>query len=71
MFRDLASPKPFVTFDDFGDSALIFNVHFYTEDSFLIPAIKSKLRYVILKQLRDNNIVIPFPQRDVHLIANA
>lgn len=60
-------PEPFVQFDDFGDSALMFSVHYYTEDSFSDPKIKSRIRYNIDTAFRNNKVTIPFPQRDVHL----
>ena len=60
-------PKPFVLFDDFGDSALLFSVHFFIKDSFQALKIKSRIRYSIDEHFRNNNIKIPFPQRDVHL----
>lgn len=63
----LKSPKPFVIFEDFGDSALLFSVSFYINDSFSDPRIKSAIRYKIDAAFRDKNISIPFPQRDVHL----
>ena len=63
----LKSPKPFVQFDDFGDSALMFSVHFYLTDSFGAPRIKSEMRYKIDADFRKNEITIPFPQRDVHV----
>lgn len=63
----LKSPKPFVIFEDFGDSALIFTVNFYLSDSFTDPKIKSEVRYKIDAAFRKNNISIPFPQRDIHL----
>ncbi|WP_298487734.1 mechanosensitive ion channel domain-containing protein [uncultured Maribacter sp.] len=65
----LNSPKPFVQFEDFGDSALLFSVHFYIKDSFNAPGLKSKVRYGINAKFNENNISIPFPQRDVHIIA--
>ena len=61
------NPKPFVLFDDFGDSALLFSVHFFIEDSFQALKIKSRIRYSIDEHFRQNNVTIPFPQRDVHL----
>lgn len=63
----MKSPKPFVLFEDFGDSALLFSVNFYTTDSFGEPRIKSEIRYAIDTKFRENNVTIPFPQRDVHL----
>jgi len=66
--RVLKNPKPFVLFDDFGDSALLFSLHFFTNDSFADPKIKSDIRYSINAKFQENNISIPFPQRDVHII---
>ncbi|TLP80433.1 mechanosensitive ion channel family protein [Maribacter sp. ACAM166] len=63
----LKSPKPFVIFEDFGDSALLFSLNFYIIDSFSDPRIKSELRYKIDAEFRANKITIPFPQRDIHL----
>ena len=63
----LKKPKPFVLFEDFGDSALIFRLCFFISDSFIDPYIKSELRYKIDEAFRTNGITIPFPQRDVHI----
>ncbi|MFD0796926.1 mechanosensitive ion channel family protein [Maribacter chungangensis] len=63
----LKSPKPFVLFDDFGDSALLFSLNFFINDSFTDPRIKSEIRYRIDAEFRKNSIAIPFPQRDVHI----
>lgn len=63
----LKNPKPFVLFEDFGDSALLFSLNFYIGDSFSDPRIKSELRYKIDAAFRENKITIPFPQRDVHI----
>ena len=61
-------PEPFVLFEDFGDSSLVFSLHFFVTDSFVDPKIKSQLRFKIDAKFRLNNITIPFPQRDVHMI---
>ncbi|WP_299796386.1 mechanosensitive ion channel domain-containing protein [uncultured Maribacter sp.] len=63
----LKSPKPFVIFEDFGDSALIFAVNFYITDSFTDPRVKSEVRYKIDAEFKKHKISIPFPQRDIHL----
>ncbi len=63
----LKSPKSFVLFDDFGDSALLFSLNYYITDSFSDPKTKSAMRYNIDAKFRANDISIPFPQRDVHL----
>lgn len=65
--RILKRPKPFVLFEDFGDSALIFSVYFFISDSFIDPGIKSDIRFRIDQLFRENQITIPFPQRDVHI----
>ncbi|CAM4354849.1 mechanosensitive ion channel family protein [Zobellia nedashkovskayae] len=64
----LKSPKPFVIFEDFGDSALLFTLNFYTIDSFNVTKVKSEMRYKLDEEFRKNNISIPFPQRDIHII---
>ncbi|MEO9510512.1 MAG: mechanosensitive ion channel domain-containing protein [Flavobacteriaceae bacterium] len=64
----LKNPKPFVLFDDFGDSALQFSIHFFTNNSFNDPRIKSNIRYAINTKFSENNVSIPFPQRDIHII---
>ncbi len=63
----LERPKPFVLFEDFGDSALIFRVYFFISDSFIDPGIKSDIRFKIDNIFKENGITIPFPQRVVHL----
>jgi small-conductance mechanosensitive channel len=63
----LTKPEPMVFFQDFGDSALKFQLHFYLDDSFNEPLIKSDLRYNIYNTFIKNNIKIPFPQREVYL----
>ncbi len=60
-------PKPFVRFEDFADSALIFSLFFFTDDNFYVENIKSDLRIAIDKEFRKENITIPFPQMDVHI----
>lgn len=61
-------PMPFVRFSDFGDSSLDFQLFFWTDKSFEVENIKSDLRFEIDKKFRENNIQIPFPQRDIHII---
>jgi len=63
----LKKPEPFVLFEDFGDSALMFGLHFYVSDSFVDPKVKSELRFKINDKFKLNDITIPFPQRDVHM----
>ena len=67
----LKRPEPLVLFEDFGDSALLFSLKFHIADSFTSPLIKSDLRYSIDRAFRENQVTIPFPQRDIHLYQHA
>ncbi len=60
-------PKPFVRFNDFGNSSLDFQLYFWTTETFQVEYIKSEIRYKIDAAFRANGIHIPFPQRDVHI----
>jgi len=64
----ISSPEPTVLFTDFGDSSLNFKLVFTINDSFLAQFPKSDIRFEIDKLFRENNISIPFPQRDIHII---
>jgi small-conductance mechanosensitive channel len=61
-------PSPMVFFNDFGDSSLQFDIHYWITDTWKTEIIKSDLRFSIDKLFRENGITIPFPQRDVHMI---
>ncbi|MCC1484535.1 mechanosensitive ion channel [Winogradskyella sp. E313] len=63
----LKHPEPVVIFNNFGDSALDFKLVFTLNDSFKATFPKSDIRFTIDKLFRENNISIPFPQRDVHI----
>lgn len=56
-------PLPFVRFNDYADSALIFNLYFWAADVFRVENLKSDLRIKIFEEFKKNNIEIPFPQR--------
>lgn len=60
-------PKPFVRFTEFGESALKFEMIFWSKYGFVIDNVKSDLRRAVYKKLKDNDLAIPFPQRDVHI----
>ena len=63
----LTNPVPFVRFEDFGESSLNFSIYFWSEEVFRVENIKSELRVRIFEILKENNIVIPFPQRVIHI----
>lgn len=65
----LQDPEPRVLFDDFGDNALAFvlNVWVMAQSESNLRGIRSDLRYRIDALFRSSEVVIAFPQRDVHL----
>jgi len=67
----LKIPGPGVLFTDFADSSLNFRLAFSLNDSFEARFVKSDLRFAIDKAFRENNVIIPFPQRDVHVFTNS
>lgn len=66
---EMIVPKPAVTFTDFGDSSLNFKVAFYIQEAEKRFAITSDVRFAVEEAFRENNIAIPFPQRDVHMVS--
>ncbi|MGA1104703.1 MAG: hypothetical protein ACO3T7_13850, partial [Pseudomonadales bacterium] len=66
----LKTPAPEVIFEDFGDSALVFDVYFWVDLGGEISArvIRSDVRKEIYDRFNAEGIKIPFPQRDIHLI---
>jgi small-conductance mechanosensitive channel len=64
----LKSPEPKVLFTNFGDSSLDFKIAFTIKKSFEVRFVQSDLRFEIDRLFRENNIQIPFPQRDIHII---
>ena len=64
----LTNPKPTVIFNDFGDSALIFQLYFALDSSFASNIVKSDLRYEIFEEFNRQNIDIPFPQRTLTFV---
>ncbi len=65
----LSDPPPKVIFDDFGDNALAFvlNVWVLAQSETNLRGIRSDLRYRIDALFRDSDVVIAFPQRDIHV----
>ncbi len=53
-------------FIDFGNSSLDFELLFFSNNIFRIERIKSDIRRAINKKFIENNIIIPFPQMDLH-----
>ncbi|GAA3552983.1 mechanosensitive ion channel family protein [Snuella lapsa] len=64
----LKHPEVMVQFTNFGDSSLDFKVVFSLSDSFNARIPQSDIRFEIDRLFRENNVSIPFPQRDIHII---
>ena len=65
-------PKPQILFTEFGDSALVFELRYWVHVLKQNAAqIGSDLRHMIATTFDEQGVVIPFPQRDVRLTAEA
>jgi small-conductance mechanosensitive channel len=66
--QSLKEPPPNVFFKEFGDSSLNFELVVWSSEMSHRPArYKSDLNFLIERKLREANIEIPFPQRDVYI----
>jgi potassium efflux system protein len=63
----LRYPPPQVFFKGFGDNALNFELLVWTSDPSRQLPLASDLYFRIEAVLREQNIEVPFPQRDLHL----
>lgn len=65
----LKSPAPIAIFEDFGDNALIFDGIFWlcANSEADIRKIRSDIRFRIYQLFDEHEIVIAYPQRDIHL----
>jgi len=67
VINDQPEIKPIVRIIDFADSAVVFEILFWSQNMFWIENIKSDIRFAIRKKFREEGVVIPFPQRDVYI----
>jgi len=63
----LQSPEPQVVFRSFGDSSLDFELCAWVADLDTRSQVASDLRQDIDRRFRQAGIVMPFPQRDLHV----
>lgn len=65
----VTDPKPVVTFEDFGDNALMFEVMFWLDSSAEggLRVMRSNIRFRLEELFEENDIVVAYPQRDLHL----
>ncbi|MDX2479989.1 MAG: mechanosensitive ion channel [Desulfuromusa sp.] len=64
------SPAPHVLFMGLGDSSLDFELRVWIPDADDRILVRSELYHKIIQKFSDEKIVIPFPQRDLHLFTN-
>ncbi len=63
----LKQPEPTVFFQELGDSSLNFRMLFWVYSYNDWQKIKSEVTTRVFRDLTDNDIEIPFPQRDIHI----
>ncbi len=63
----LKVPEPLALFTGFGDSALNFELRFWTTDADRFAILRSEVTTAVNGALVAAGIEIPFPQRDLHL----
>jgi len=63
----IADPEPFVTFEAFGDNALVLGLRCFVQDLEIRLQTLTDLHRAINRKFQDAGIVIAFPQRDLHL----
>ncbi len=65
----LKHPAPSIIFEEFGDNSLNFDVYFWIKarSPMEVRKVQSRVRFRIDDLFREDNLVIAFPQRDVHL----
>ena len=63
------TPDPAVIFEDFGDNSLVFDTYFWCDvtGERLLREIRSDIRFRICELFAKNDVIVAFPQRDVHL----
>jgi potassium-dependent mechanosensitive channel len=63
----MTDPAPVAYFMGFGDSALNFELRFWSERQDIWFQLKSEVTVGVARALTEAGIEIPFPQRDLHL----
>ena len=63
----IKDPEPFVFFSGLGDSSLDFSLLFWIGDYAEGRRIRSEVYFKVFEIFKENNIEIPFPQRDIHV----
>ncbi|MEA4856537.1 mechanosensitive ion channel family protein [Solidesulfovibrio sp.] len=67
----LRNPEPVVQFSAFGDSSLDFLLMVWVDNVAYGASTESDIRFAINRRFREQGIEIPFPQREVRIVAGA
>ncbi len=67
----MTDPEPVAFFMGFGDSALNFELRFWSARQDIWFQVKSDITVAVSRALSEAGIEIPFPQRDLHLRSSA
>ena len=61
--------EPQVIFQDFGDNSLLFEGYFWINSQVEggLRLVASNIRFALDKEFNEQNVVVAFPQRDLHL----
>ncbi|NLL37756.1 MAG: mechanosensitive ion channel [Fretibacterium sp.] len=67
--RVLKDPQPFVTFQDFGENALIFTLYYWVDlETSSGLKVGSDMRHHLISLFRSEGVSIPYPRREVLLV---
>jgi small-conductance mechanosensitive channel len=67
----MKEPPPTIRLREFGDSGIVFELLVWTStQTHRRGLFSSNINFGIIRKFSANNIVIPFPQRDLHLKSN-
>lgn len=66
----LTTPEPSVLLVKFGESSLDFNIYVFVSEMANRLPLTHAIHVRLEKALRENNITLPFPQRDIHLYSS-
>lgn len=65
----LTEPEPSVFFLEFGENALLFSIRFFVSETAHRLPVTHDLNVRLENALREHDIKIPFPQREVHVVS--
>jgi small-conductance mechanosensitive channel len=63
----LKDPKPSAFLIEFADSSINYELTFFLDDPTIGKTVKSDLSRQLWQRFAENDIEIPFPQRDIHI----